>query len=72
MSDSDRARAARDIDIDWQSAEEELFDTLIEDAAFMTEDHFTFQVERTGSPPKPRRKPSPDPEPVAVSSRMPA
>lgn len=49
---SDRARATRDIDIDWQAAEEELFDTLIEAAAFRTDDHFTFQVERTGTPPE--------------------
>lgn len=49
---SDRARATRDIDIDWHADEEELFDTLIEAAAFRTEDYFTFQIERTGTPPE--------------------
>lgn len=49
---ADRARATRDVDIDWQAAEEELFDTLIEAGAIRADDHFTFQVERTGTPPE--------------------
>ena len=44
---SERARFTRDVDIDWQVAEEELLDSLIEAAALATEDYFTFQVERT-------------------------
>ncbi len=49
---SERARATRDVDIDWQAAEEELFDTLIEATELGADDHFTFQVERTGTPPE--------------------
>ncbi len=49
---SERARFTRDVDIDWQVAEEELLDALIEAAALETEDYFTFQVERTGTPPE--------------------
>ena len=48
---SERARFTRDVDIDWQVAEEELLDSLIEAAALATEDYFTFQVERTSTPP---------------------
>jgi Nucleotidyl transferase AbiEii toxin, Type IV TA system len=49
---SERARATRDVDIDWKAAEEELFDALIEAGALTTDDYFTFQVERTGTPPE--------------------
>jgi len=49
---AEHARATRDVDIDWPAAEEELFDALIEAAALRTEDHFTVQVERTGTPPE--------------------
>jgi hypothetical protein len=49
---SERARATRDVDIDWQATEEELFEALIAAAALRTDDHFTFQVERTGTPPE--------------------
>jgi predicted nucleotidyltransferase component of viral defense system len=49
---SQRARATRDVDIDWQATEEELFEALIAAAALRTDDHFTFQVERTGTPPE--------------------
>ena len=49
---AERARATRDVDIDWRAAEEELFETLIEAAALGADDHFTFQVERTGTPPE--------------------
>ena len=49
---SDRARATRDVDIDWQAAEEELLEALIEAAALTTDDFFTFAIERTGMPPE--------------------
>jgi predicted nucleotidyltransferase component of viral defense system len=49
---SDRARFTRDVDLDWRAAEEELLDALIEAAALTTEDYFSFQVERTGTPPE--------------------
>lgn len=49
---SDRARFTRDVDLDWREAEEELLDALIEAAVLTTEDHFSFQVERTGTPPE--------------------
>lgn len=47
----ERARATRDVDIEWSLAETELFDALI-DAAFLdVGDYFTFQIERTATPP---------------------
>jgi len=49
---AERARATRDVDIDWHAAEEDLLDALIEAAALKTDDHFTFQVERTDTPPE--------------------
>lgn len=49
---AERARSTRDVDIDWQTTESELFDTLIEAAAITADDHFTFQVERTRTPPE--------------------
>ncbi|MGH3114253.1 MAG: nucleotidyl transferase AbiEii/AbiGii toxin family protein [Gaiellaceae bacterium] len=49
---ADRARATRDVDIDWQAAEEVLADTLAEAAALTSEDFFTFRIERTGMPPE--------------------
>jgi predicted nucleotidyltransferase component of viral defense system len=49
---SDRARFTRDVDLDWRAAEEELLDALIEAAALTTEDYFSFQIERTGTPPE--------------------
>ena len=49
---SERARSTRDIDIDWQAAEEELFETLIDAAALTADDHFTFFAERTRTPPE--------------------
>lgn len=48
---SNRARTTRDVDIDWQAAEDELFDALIDAAALETGDFFAFQIERTGTPP---------------------
>jgi hypothetical protein len=49
---SNRARTTRDVDIDWQAAEEELADALIDAAALETGDFFTFEIERTGTPPE--------------------
>lgn len=49
---SDRARSTRDVDIDWQAAEDELFDALIDAAALETNDFFSFEVGRTGTPPE--------------------
>lgn len=47
----DRARSTRDVDIDWQTSEEELFETLIEAATYDAGDFFTFSIERSGVPP---------------------
>jgi hypothetical protein len=49
---ANRARTTRDVDIDWQAAEEELFDALIDAAALDTDDFFTFEIERTRTPPE--------------------
>jgi hypothetical protein len=49
---SNRARTTRDVDIDWQAAEEELFDALIDAAALETDDFFAFGIERMGTPPE--------------------
>ncbi len=49
---SNRARTTRDVDIDWQEAEEELSDALIDAAALETGDFFTFEIERMGTPPE--------------------
>ncbi|MGD0454593.1 MAG: nucleotidyl transferase AbiEii/AbiGii toxin family protein [Solirubrobacteraceae bacterium] len=46
----ERARATKDIDIDWHAAEDELLDTLIEAAQQDMSDFFSFGVERTGPP----------------------
>ncbi len=49
---AERARTTRDVDIDWQAAETELPDALIDAAALsIDDDYFSFQVERTGAPP---------------------
>lgn len=48
----ERARATRDVDIDWQTDKEELADALIEAAALTGDDFFTFVIERTGMPPE--------------------
>jgi len=45
-----RARATKDVDIDWQADEELLLETLIDAAAHDTGDYFTFTIERTGAP----------------------
>src|SRR5262249_43972355 len=49
---SNRARTTRDVDIDWQAAEDELFDALIDAAALDTDDFFAFEVVRTATPPE--------------------
>ncbi|HEX5309384.1 MAG TPA: nucleotidyl transferase AbiEii/AbiGii toxin family protein [Solirubrobacteraceae bacterium] len=45
-----RARATKDVDIDWQADEELLLDTLIDAATHDPGDYFTFTIERTGAP----------------------
>lgn len=45
-----RARATRDVDIEWHKEEEELLNALIEAAACDAGDFFAFSVERAGSP----------------------
>jgi hypothetical protein len=49
---ADRARATRDVDIEWRAAEDELADTLLDAAALATDDFFTFAIERAGIPPE--------------------
>ena len=48
----DRARATRDVDIDWRAEEEELAETLVEAAAVSGDDFFVFRIERAGMPPE--------------------
>ena len=49
---ADRARTTRDIDLDWQAAEDALLEALITAASAVDyDDYFTFAVERTGPPP---------------------
>jgi hypothetical protein len=47
---AERARATKDVDLDWQAAETELLDTLIEAAEWDAADFFSFNIERTGAP----------------------
>lgn len=47
-----RARATKDVDLEWQADGEELLDALIDAAEHDIGDYFTFQVERTGPPPE--------------------
>jgi hypothetical protein len=47
---AERARATKDVDIDWQADEEQLLDTLIDAASHDTGDFFVFTVERTSAP----------------------
>jgi predicted nucleotidyltransferase component of viral defense system len=49
---ADRARATRDVDLDWQPDEEQLAETLIEAAGISGVDFFTFGIERTGMAPE--------------------
>lgn len=48
----DRARSTKDIDLAWQTDEDELLDTLIDVATHDLGDFFTFTVERTEEPPE--------------------
>lgn len=48
---AERARATKDIDLDWHDNADELLDTLLDAAVHDTGDYFTFTVERTGMPP---------------------
>lgn len=47
---AERARATKDIDLDWQAAEEEVLDAVLDAAAHDADDFFHFMVERTGTP----------------------
>jgi predicted nucleotidyltransferase component of viral defense system len=47
---AERARATKDVDLDWQAAEAELLDALLEAAEWDAADFFAFNIERTGSP----------------------
>jgi Nucleotidyl transferase AbiEii toxin, Type IV TA system len=47
---AERARATKDIDIDWQAAEEELLEALIDATAYDAGDFFEFTVELVGKP----------------------
>ncbi len=47
---AERARATKDVDIDWQADEEQLLDTLIDAASHDTDDFFVFTVELTSAP----------------------
>jgi len=49
---ADRARATRDVDLDWQADEEELAETLIEAAGLSGDDFFTFGIDRAGMAPE--------------------
>lgn len=48
----DRARATKDVDLEWQTNGEELLDALIDAAEHDAGDYFTFQIERAGPPPE--------------------
>jgi hypothetical protein len=49
---AERARATRDVDIEWRATEEELRETLVDAAALSSDDFFTFAIERAGIPPE--------------------
>lgn len=48
----ERARATRDIDLDWQAPADELVDALIDVARHDAGDFLAFSVERSGTPPE--------------------
>ena len=48
----DRARATKDVDLEWRAEGGELLDALLDAAEHDAGDYFTFQVERTGPPPE--------------------
>jgi predicted nucleotidyltransferase component of viral defense system len=47
---AERARATKDVDLDWQAGHTELLDTLLEAAEWDAADFFSFNIERTGPP----------------------
>lgn len=47
---AERARATKDIDLDWHAAEEELLDALIDAATYDAGDFFEFAIERIDTP----------------------
>ena len=47
---AERARATKDVDLDWQAAEADLLDTLLEAAEWDAADFFSFNIERIGPP----------------------
>ena len=49
---ADRARATRDVDIEWQASADELQETLIRAASVVGDDFFSFAIERAGVPPE--------------------
>lgn len=48
----DRARATKDVDLEWRTDDEELLDALIDATEHDSGDFFAFEVERTGPPPE--------------------
>lgn len=48
----ERARATRDVDVDWQAPADELVDALLDVARHDAGDFFAFTVERSGTPPE--------------------
>lgn len=48
----DRARATKDVDLEWQTDGQELLDALIDAAEHDAGDYFTFQFERAGPAPE--------------------
>ncbi len=47
----DRARATKDVDLEWRTDGEELLDALIDATEHDAGDYFSFQIARTGPPP---------------------
>ncbi len=45
---AERAQATKDVDLDWQAAEADLLDTLLEATEWDAADFFSFKIERTG------------------------
>lgn len=48
----DRARATKDVDLEWRTDEDELLDALIDAVEHDPGDYFAFEVARTGPPPE--------------------
>lgn len=47
---TERARATKDIDLDWQQPDDELLDTLLDAADYDLGDFFVFRIEQAGPP----------------------